>query len=156
MNDGNKDKPGVIATPPLIFLAFFLIGLALDTLWPIAVLSDAVQDSAGFPLIALSVVIAALTIPKFRRARTNFSVHRPATSLITDGPFRFSRNPAYFSLSLLYIGIGIAIDNLWILGLLVPTLAVMHYGVISREEKYLEKKFGEEYLRYKESVRRWL
>ncbi len=156
MNESNKDNPRVIVGPPLIYLAFLLTGLALDYLWPVAVLPDSVQYTAGFAVIALSGVIVAFTLPQFSNARTNFSPFKPTTALITGGPFRFSRNPAYLSLSLLYTGIGVTADNLWMLGLLVPTLMVMHYGVISREEQYLESKFGEEYLRHKASVRRWL
>ncbi len=126
MNESDKDKPGVIATPPLIYLAFLLTGLALDYLWPVAVLPDRVQY-AGFAVIALAGVMIAFTLPQFRKARTNFSPFKPTTTLITGGPFRFSRNPAYLSLSLLYTGIGISVDNIWMLRLLVPTLIVMHY-----------------------------
>ena len=57
---------------------------------------------------------------------------------------------------MLYLGIAIAADSVWVLAGLIPTLVVMHYGVILREEQYLEDKFGEEYLRYRRSVRRWL
>ncbi|MFQ5911564.1 MAG: methyltransferase family protein [Nitrospinota bacterium] len=156
MAQDEKDTAGVIAPPPFLYLGFLLIGLALDYLWPIAVFPDGVQYTGGFALIGLSAVIVAYTLPQFRRARTNFSLYKPTTALITGGPFRFSRNPSYLSLSLLYVGIGIVTDNLWILGLLVPTLAVMHYGVIAREERYLERRFGEEYRRYKATVRRWL
>ena len=156
MNESKKDHPGVIALPPLIYLAFLLTGLALDYLWPFAVLPDRVQFTAGFAVMALGGLIVAFTFPQFRKARTNFSPFKPTTALIIGGLFRFSRNPAYLSLSLLYTGIGITADNLWMLGLLVPIHMVMHYGVISREERYLESKFGEEYLRYMASVRRWL
>ncbi len=156
MNDAEKDNPEVIAAPPLIYLAFLLIGLALNYLWPVAVLPSGIQYIAGSAFAAPGGIIILFSLPQFRKAHTNFSPLKPTTSLITGGPFRFSRNPAYLSLSLLYVGIGIAADNLWVLGLLVPTLALMHYGVIFREERYLERKFGEEYLRYKASVRRWL
>ena len=91
---------------------------------------------------------------QFHRAGTTFDPRKATTALITGGPYRFSRNPSYVSLSLLYVGVGIAADSIWILGLFIPTLAVMHYGVICREERYLENKFGEEYLRYKRTVRR--
>ncbi len=156
MNDADKDNPEVIAMPPLIYLAFLLLGLALDYLWPVAVLPNGIQYIAGFAFVTPSGIIVVFTLLQFHKAHTNFSPLKPTTSLITGGPFRFSRNPSYLSLSLLYVGIGIAADNLWVLGLLVPTLALMQYGVIFREERYLERKFGEEYLRYKASVRRWL
>ena len=156
MNESDKDNPGVIAIPPLIYLLPLLIGLALDYLWPVALLPDRAQYIVGFLFIAASGVLIALTVPLFRRAGTSFNVRKPATALVTSGVFRFSRNPAYLALTLLYIGISIAADNLWMMALLVPTLVVMHYGVIAREERYLEGKFGEAYLAYKAAVRRWL
>ncbi len=156
MTGNDQDNPGVITIPPLIYIAFFLIGLGLNYLWPVSVLPDRAQYAAGGLLIVVSAIIAGITIPKFRMAHTGFYAFKPTTSLITDGPFRFSRNPTYLALGLLYIGIGIALDCLWIIGMLIPLLAVMHYGVIRREERYLERKFGDEYLRYRASVRRWL
>ncbi len=101
MNKSDKDNPGVIAIPPLIYLAFLLTGLALDYFWPVAILPDRIQYTAGFAVMALGGVIIAFTLPKYRKASTNFSPFKPTTALITGGPFRFSRNPAYLSLSLL-------------------------------------------------------
>ncbi len=156
MTDRDQDRPEVIAIPPLIYLAFLLMGLAMDYVRPVAVLPASVQYIAGFAIIALSGVIAISAVLQFQRARTSFSAFEPATHLVTGGPYRLSRNPGYVALSLLYVGIGVAADNLWIVAGLVPTLVFMHYGVISREERYLERRFGEEYLRYKASVRRWV
>jgi len=76
--------------------------------------------------------------------------------LITNGHYRFSRNPAYVSLTLLYLGVGILFDNVWILILVIPVFLVMDLWVVRGEERHLSAKFGEEYLRYKASVRRWL
>ena len=75
---------------------------------------------------------------------------------MTTGPFQFSRNPLYVSLTLFYIGIAIAAQSLWALALLIVVLTLMQRGVIEREERYLEHKFGAEYVRYKERVRRWI
>ena len=75
---------------------------------------------------------------------------------ITSGPFRFTRNPLYISLALVYAGIALTVGSAWALAFLVPVLGIIRYGVIAREERYLEGKFGPEYLRYKQSVRRWL
>ena len=106
------------------------------------------------------MIAPALIMPfvllRFKEAKTNFDLRKPTTRIITTGPYRFSRNPSYVSLTMLYLGIAIAADSVWVLAGLIPTLVVMHYGVILREEEYLEAKFGEEYLRYKRSVPRWL
>ncbi len=81
---------------------------------------------------------------------------QPSTAIITTGPFRYSRNPAYVALTLLCVGLGVLLDNPWILVLLLPAVLLVHFGVVRREERYLERRFGEEYRRYKASVRRWL
>ena len=155
MSHSEADAAGVIAIPPVIYLAFLGIGIALDLLFPIPLLPDSVQYRAGFAVIAVGGCIMPFVLRQFYKAGTNFDPRKATTAVITGGPYRFSRNPSYVSLSLLYVGVGIAADSIWILGLLASTLTVMHYGVICREERYLENKFDEEYLRYKRRVRRW-
>jgi len=90
------------------------------------------------------------------RAGTNVRPDRPATALVTGGPFRFSRNPLYVSLIALYLGITLLFDALWPLILLIPVLAFVHWGIVLREERYLELKFGDAYRDYKTRVRRWI
>ena len=97
-----------------------------------------------------------LVLRRFRRAGTTFDVRKSASALITEGPYRFSRNPSYVSLTLLYLGIGILLNNGWILILVAPVFLVMDLWVVRREERHLEATFGEEFLRYKATVRRWL
>ncbi len=97
-----------------------------------------------------------LVLRRFSRAGTTFNVSKPASALITEGPYRFSRNPSYVSLTLLYLGIGILLNNGWILILVAPVFLVMDLWVVRREERHLEARFGEEFLRYKAAVRRWL
>ena len=75
---------------------------------------------------------------------------------MTDGPFRYTRNPMYLSLLPHYVGGALLFQLPWALILLVPVFLVLHFGVIIPEENYLEEKFGERYLRYKHHVRRWL
>ena len=90
------------------------------------------------------------------RAGTNIRPDLPTTALVTEGPFRFTRNPLYLGLTLMYAGIALLIPGTWPLLLLVPVLLVMRWGVIAREERYLERKFGEPYRAYLGRVRRWL
>ena len=156
MNASERDAPKVITFPPLVYVPFLAMGIVLDFLFPLPLLPNRVQYLVGFAVIAVSGLIMPFVLLEFRKARTNFGPRKPTTAIITTGPYRFSRNPSYVGLTLVYVGIGIATDSIWILGLLIPAIVVMHYGVIVREERYLENKFGEEYLRYKRSVRRWL
>ena len=92
----------------------------------------------------------------FRRARTSPIPIRPTTALVTNGPYRFSRNPMYLSLVLLYVGLALRLNDFWVLALAPVVIVLVHYLAIVREEQYLERKFGQEYLDYKARVRRWL
>jgi len=150
------DNPGVVARPPLIYLCSIFIGLALQFVWPLKVLPAPLVAPLGGFLILVAIVLFTLSVRQFLATGTAIQTHRPTTAIIRTGPYRFSRNPIYLSFTLLYIGIGIWVNSAWLLGMLIPTLVVISYGVMAREERYLAQKFGEEYLRYKASVRRWL
>ena len=92
----------------------------------------------------------------FKRAGTDANPYRPSTALATDGPYRFSRNPAYLAMAITYVGITLAAEAPWALFMLAPAMLVIQYGVIAREERYLERLFGEDYLTYKRTTRRWI
>ena len=156
MSENDKDHAGVIFPPPLIYGGFLLIGFVIDFFWPIPVLPDIVQYAVGGVLIVLALTIVIPALILFRKGGTAVRPDRPTTAIITSGPFRFTRNPFYLALTVLYAGIAIITDSVWVMGLLIPVLLIMNRGVIAREEKYLDGKFGEEYRRYKETVRRWL
>lgn len=149
-----KDTAGVIAPPPLIYLAGLAAGIALDRVfaWP----GWAPMIWPGVGLAVLGAAFNLWGIREFRRAETDYVPYRPTKRIITTGPFRFTRNPLYVSLAAVYAGIALALGSAWALALLVPVMLVIRFGVIAREERYLAEKFGEEYLRYKDSVRRWL
>lgn len=156
MGEARQDSSNAITLPPFIYLGFLAIGLAADFALPYPLLPQAVQLPLGAAIMAGSLAIVAAAFFRFRAAGTSIHVHQPTTAIITTGAYRFSRNPIYLAMTLLIAGIAIALDGVWVLVMLAPTLVVMHYGVIAREERYLEAKFGEEYLDYKRSVRRWI
>ena len=91
-----------------------------------------------------------------KRAGTNIRPDQPTLAIVSDGPFRFTRNPLYLALTGLYLSVTLLVDALWPLLSLVPALAVLRWGVVAREERYLEVKFGEQYRAYKSRVRRWV
>jgi protein-S-isoprenylcysteine O-methyltransferase Ste14 len=91
-----------------------------------------------------------------QRADTPIDPREPVSNLATDGPFRYTRNPAYLSMTLIYAALSSLANALSCILLLPAVLLVIQRGVIEREERYLERKFGEEYLRYNEQVRRWV
>jgi protein-S-isoprenylcysteine O-methyltransferase Ste14 len=157
---GGEDVAGVIAPPPLIYLGFLAVGLGFSYLWPLMIVGDSIPTAArlgvGAALAAMGVVIGVVGFRQFRKAGTNVRPDQPTTALVTEGIYRYSRNPLYISQALVYSGIAFAADSLWALAFLVPTLVVVRYGVVAREEAYLERKFGDDYRRFKEAVRRWL
>ncbi len=151
-----QDTPGVIAPPPLIYLAVLLIGLGLSYLAPTPFLPRSLAYGLGAVLILIGAWIIISARRMMLRAGTAIKPTIPTTALVITGPFRFTRNPLYVGATLIYVGIAVAARSLWALALLLVVLAVMQRGVIDREERYLERKFGADYVRYKERVRRWI
>lgn len=150
------DTPDVRVHPPVIYLAAFLVGIGLHHWWPIRILPGRSDIVLGVAMIVAGIAIMPPVLVRFRRAGTAFNPHKPASALITDGPYRLSRNPAYIALTLWYLGVGLLLNNGWVLLLAIPVLLVMDRYVVRGEERHLEAKFGEQYLRYKSTVRRWL
>ena len=150
------DSPQVIAPPPLIYLGALAVGIILHWLKPMPFLPENLALPLGIVIIAVSVVLVVSAFRAFIKAKTNIDVRKPTTSIVSTGPYHFTRNPIYLSMTLLVIGIALWVNTLWILITLILTLLIIQFGVIVREEAYLTKKFGEEYLRYKALVRRWL
>ncbi len=141
----------------MIFLVPLVAGLVLHIEFPVYLLPQVwLQLAIGLPLIGIGIVLNASADTTMGNAGTNPDPSKPATVLVTYGPFRFSRNPQYLSVIVLYRGIAISANALWPMVLLSGSLLVITYGVIKREERYLERKFGDEYLRSKARVRRWL
>lgn len=155
-----KDTPGVIAPPPLIFLAFLVVGRVLDAAWPLplrpAVFDPTLSWSLGAALILAGIMTFTLGIRNFVRTGTPVQTREPTRVLVTGGIHGRSRNPIYVAMFLVYAGIGILADTGWIFVLLVPLALVIRYGVVAREEVYLEGKFGDAYRAYKSRVRRWI
>jgi protein-S-isoprenylcysteine O-methyltransferase Ste14 len=151
------DNPGVGVHPPLFFLSALLLGVVID---------DRLRPLPVFGLdkwrwIGALIAIAGLSVAATgRRAMinhgTNVNPTQPTITIVENGPFRFSRNPLYVGLTLIYIGLSLLLNTWWSLFLLVPVWLVMHFFVVRREEVYLESKFGATYLTYRDRVRRYL
>ena len=156
MPAAEKNAPAVWAPAPVFLAAFLAAGLLLEYFLPSPFLTRGVQYALGTALITVSFAIVPFVLIRFRRAQTPFDATRPTTALVTDGVFRFSRNPGYLSMVLLYAGIAIVVDSGWLLAFLIPLIAALRRGVIRPEEIYLERKFGEKYTEYKSRVRCWL
>jgi protein-S-isoprenylcysteine O-methyltransferase Ste14 len=147
---------GVIARPPLIYLAGLIAGLLASALAPRPILPESLRYAVGILLIVAAVALFAWAVGAMRRAGTSVRTSDPTTALVTGGPFAFSRNPIYISQALFYAGIALAAQSLWAILLLLVVLVVIRRGVIDREERYLEGKFGQGYVQYEARVRRWI
>lgn len=156
MENNVRDSSGVIAPPPLIYLVPLVIGLFLHWVTPIRFFPSTFQSIVGLPLIGIGIFLIIWAVRVFKHTGTDISVSKPTIAIVAEGPYRFTRNPMYLSMTLAYLGVVISLNALWPLLLLPGVLLVMQLGVISREERYLEKKFGQQYLHYKGRVRRWI
>ena len=146
-----------VVPPPVLFLLALGLGIAIQHLKPWAVFArDAPGDVLGGVLITLGLALSTWMVVHFRRSRTPVSPLLPTRQLVVSGPYRFSRNPDYIGQTMLYVGIGLVLNSVWILLGVIPALLLVRYAVIAREESYLQSLFGAEYCRYCAQVRRWL
>lgn len=152
----STDTPNVLILPPLLFGGALLLGLLLHWIYPLYVLNPWIARVLGAALLLASGGLAFAAERVMQRAGTNVRPDRPTLAIVSDGPFRFTRNPLYLALIGLYAGVTLLFNALWPLVLLIPTIVVLRLGVIAREERYLEAKFGDAYSAYKVRVRRWL
>jgi protein-S-isoprenylcysteine O-methyltransferase Ste14 len=148
-----------IARPPVLYLVCLLLGLALDRVLPLPLIlpeGALFRWTVGGGLILIGVAILAAGVRNFSRAATPVPSNQPVRTLVTTGIHSWSRNPIYVGMLLLYAGIGIAARRPWVLILALPLVVILRYGVVAREETYLERRFGDAYREYKARVRRWL
>ena len=153
----NKDRAGVIAPPPLIYLGGILIGLALDRWWwHCPILRSTEWRWSGLVLVVAGIAVVAAGRRALLAAETNINPFKPTMSIVAAGPFRFTRNPLYLGVTLIYCGLTLVTNTWWGFVLLAPVLLLIHFGVVVREERYLERKFGDSYRQYRARVRRYL
>src|SRR5215470_3107966 len=151
------DTPNVIVRPPIAWALAVLAGLALNWFMPLRLLPTAVLAGwLGAPVFALALALFVWAIATMTRGGSNVPTNLPTTTIVDTGPYRFTRNPIYLAMVLGLIGLAIACNSLWPLLTLVPFALVIRYGVVAREEAYLERRFGDGYREYRARVRRWL
>ena len=149
-------SPGIWVPPPLVYVAGFGCGLLVELVAPSPELPAWLRVAGGMAGIVLLLFFDTRAMLRFRHHATPVNPARPAETLVTDGPYRFTRNPMYIGMACVYAGAAIAAGTLWPLALLPGVLLVMDRAIIPREERHLAERFGEEYERYRRRVRRWL
>lgn len=150
--------PGISFPPPLLFVGGFLVGWLIGRIWPLWGASPVhpIIEVAGAVIAGAGLAIVAWAMTTFALSRTAIMPNRSATTLVTHGPYRYSRNPMYVAMTLLYFGLALTTRVWWALPVLPIVLVVLSRTIIAREEGYLGTAFGETYARYMQRVRRWI
>jgi len=151
------DNANAVVRPPIGWALAFIAGVALDWLYPMPLVPIPVSTVwAGAAIFAVGFVLAIWAIVTIRKAGMRVETNKPTTTIVESGPYSFTRNPIYIGMFLGQSGFAVGFNSLWLLVALLPFYFVIRYGVIGREETYLERKFGAAYLDYKSRVGRWL
>ena len=154
-----RDRPDIVVFPPFAFFLAVVFTFVLRHWAPLGVLNSLPQSI--LTVVGIAIVVAALWfniagVLAFRRAETNIHPGKPALRVVLGGPFRFSRNPMYLGMILFVAGLGIAVSTLWGLIAAFFLWAILHWGVVRREEIYLKAKFGDDYNSLLDRTRRWI
>jgi len=153
-----KDHPGVYFPPPLLYVAIFLISIAIQKQLPLPVMffQTNVAFISGVSLVVLGLTIMLPAVIRFFKTRNTLVTIKPANSLQTAGIYTISRNPMYLGLLILYVGIAFLKGSLWTFMFIPVVILGITYLVIVKEEKYLSRAFGDNYVEYRKRVRRWI
>ncbi len=151
------DNANVIVHPPIAWAIAAIVGLVLAWVVPLPFVPAAVPAVwLGAIVFVLALALGVWAIVTMTRAGSNVPTNRPSTTIVERGPYRLMRNPIYVGMFIGQIGLAVGFNSLWLLVTLIPFAVVIRYGVVAREEVYLERKFGDVYRRYRARVRRWV
>ncbi len=142
--------------PPLIYLGSIALGVLIHLAYPVGLAPGSLSRFIGMAVVAAAVALFVVSVRTFHAAGTPVPGNRPTSTIVSTGPFGFSRNPIYLAFSLLQAGIALWVNSVWVVATLAVAVALMSLVVIPREERYLEARFPAEYPSYRASVRRWI
>ncbi len=157
-HDNLPDHAGVAFHPPLMLGILLAAGFGLRALvpLPIPLLPEGIASIGGPAIVVVAFVLAIWAARTMRAGGASIPTNEPTDAIVSAGPYGFSRNPIYLAMVMLLVGIGVWANSLWLIGMAVVDAILLSWGVISREEAYLRRKFGAEYSAYTERIRRWL
>ncbi len=157
MEDQKNFFKGIIP-PPIVFFSLILIGFAVQWLSPVSLIFHEWPSRliVGIPLFVISGLIAINALVIMKKYNTAINFNNPTTKFIIEGSFRYTRNPLYLALLLVMISIAVIANSAWHLIACILLFLFFNFGVVAREEQYLENIFGDEYIHYKKRVRRWI
>lgn len=151
---GGGPLPGLLR-PPIVFLAAILLGIALNHFWALGFVPLAIR-LLGPTAVLCALLLFLLALREFHAAGTPVQGSQRSTTIVRTGPYAWSRNPIYLSFALLVAGLGVWMNDLWMVLTLIPAGVFIAVVVIPREERFLEHNFSNQYASYKAAVRRWL
>jgi protein-S-isoprenylcysteine O-methyltransferase Ste14 len=151
-----QERGPVSFPPPLVYIAGLAAGALLEARFPTPGLPRPLAVLVGLLAVAVFLSLDYRAMVVFRKNETGIAPWHPATALVTEGPYRRTRNPMYLGMAALYAGIALGFGLLWALALLPVVIVVIDRVVVRREEAYLEDKYGDAYRDYRNRVRRWI
>ena len=154
----SPDSPGIHFPPPLAYVVPLALGFLAYRWWPVGIVPGQYRPiiaTIGWLLVLVAAILLLPAYVSFFRARTSLLPHRPARTIVRTGHYRWTRNPMYISITALCAGFACVFNALWPLLLVALSVVFTDRYIIPREEAYLERAFGSEYLGYKQKVRRW-
>lgn len=153
----SSDVPDIVILPPVLVGGVLLIGVLVHyALWTVTLLPTVLARVIGVVVFLSAGALAHFSQLAMKRVGTNILPTQPTLALATDGPYRLSRNPLYIAAIGVYLGITLWVNGLAPLLLMLPMMWVLHWGIVLREERYLNSRFGDVYRSYQTAVRRWL
>ena len=154
----DKDAAAVRFPPPLIYLVAIAIGWCLhEYVVPFGAAANGIWlDAMAWLYAIVGTIMALYAAGLFFRTGQNPEPWKTTPSIVTHGIYRWTRNPMYVGMALWQAAIALWLANAWIAVMILPALVAVYHIAIKPEEQYLEEKFGDAYLEYKERVRRWL
>ncbi len=154
-SSGPADSAGIVLAAPFYFVLALAVSFLLDFLKPTPLVAQPLPETVGYLIVGLSFVLLWLVDREFSACETSSSCRLGDSALIVSGPFRFSRNPGYLAMAVMLIGLALTTNSLWLIVMIAPGCYAVYRFCIRKEEAYLERKFGDNYRRYRNSVRRW-
>ncbi len=153
----NAERPKVIAFPPIVILTTFVVAILLHSFWePLTIFPKWwIGHIVGWPITIVGGMLAKWAERNMSKVGVD-PKFKPVKAMVTTGPFAKTRNPMYVGTTKMYLGISLILNTLWPILFLSILLIYLHFGVVLREEQYLERVFGDEYRQYKIKVRRWI
>lgn len=152
----SEDRPNIKVLPPLVYLGGIVATFILQAVIPLTIFVGGAPVFAGLVMMVAGFVPGFLALRRMWAAGTNPDPTQASTAVVSDGPFRYSRNPIYVGFAIILVGFGLLMNSWWFVPVLVVVIFVINTQVITYEEAYLEHKFGDEYRQYKARVRRWI